>query len=83
MGFTGGGGDQMFCQSAVISPNMETSSLRVSPVPVCFPYRVGPGGRAHHTRGDLCNTFPGPDGGVEGVGSGRNLPEQSAAAGVG
>lgn len=73
----------MFLQSAVTSLNMESVSLHVSPVPVFFPFRVSPGGRARHARGDLCNTFPGPDGGVEGVGSGRNLPEQSAAAGVG
>lgn len=31
-------------------------------------------------RGDLCNTFPRPDGGVEGQRSIRNLPEQSAAS---
>lgn len=31
-------------------------------------------------QGDLCNTFPGPDGGVEGQRSSRNLPEQSATS---
>lgn len=73
----------MFGQSAVISLNMETVSLHASLVPVSPPFRLSPGDRARHTQGDLCNAFPGPDGGVDGVGSGRNLPEQSAAAGVG
>lgn len=31
-------------------------------------------------RGDLCNTFPRPDGGVRGDRSSRYLPEQSAAS---
>lgn len=67
----------MFGQSAVISLNMETVSLHVSSTPVFLPFRVSPGDRACCTRGDLCNAFPGPDGGVEGVGSGQsNLPQQ-------
>lgn len=37
-------------------------------------------GRFATQRGDLCNTFRRPDGGVEGDRSSRNLPEQSAAS---
>lgn len=54
----------------------------VSLAPVSSSFPVTPGGRARHTPGDLCSTFPGPDGGVGGVGGSTNLPEQSAAAGV-
>lgn len=68
----------MFNHNSIIRLKQENRQPALCGASISCPFQVAPGWRARH--GDLCNTFRGPDGGVGGDRSSRNLPEQSAAS---